>query len=91
MTCQNKSKSERGTLVPGIVVCLRNCHHLVALSLVGWTIVKLVNLLISLPRCRHLNWFTTSSTVSGAPLPSSPTVYHAVDVAFFTLEKLKNL
>ena len=37
------------------------------------------------------NLFTISSTISCAPLPISSTVYHAVDVACFTLEKLEGV
>ena len=40
---------------------------------------------------RYLNLFTTSSTISRAPLPISSTVYHAVNVACFTLEKLEDV
>jgi hypothetical protein len=32
-----------------------------------------------------------SNTISGAPPPISPTASHAVDVAFFILEKLEGL
>ena len=45
----------------------------------------------SLPLFQHLNLFTTSSTISCAPLPISYPAYHAVDVACFTLEKLENV
>ena len=56
-----------------------------------WASVKLVSLKIPLPLFRLLNLFTTSSTISRAPLPISSTVYHAVDVACFTLEKQEDI